>query len=65
MRQIILKRLEDIKKAQNGFPTSLMRWQKFKGPNDTPLKDVIFDSIPDEELIQLFERVVRQCSKQM
>lgn len=66
MRELILKRIEEIRKAENGFPTSVMRWQNFShGTEKKHLKDVKFEELPDNELLFLFERLIRRCSIQM
>ena len=66
MRELILKRIEEIRKAENGFPTSLMRWRDFiHGTEHKHLKDVNFEELPDHELLFLFERLIRRRSVQM
>jgi len=66
MRELILKRIEEIRKAENGFPTSVMRWQNFThGIEKKHLKDINFAELPDNELLFLFERLIRRWSVQM
>lgn len=66
MRELILKRIEEIRKAENGFPVSVMRWRNFThGIEHKHLKDVNFEELPDHELLFLFERLIRRCSIQM
>lgn len=66
MRELILKRIEEIRKAENDFPTSVMRWRDFThGIEKKHLKDVNFEELPDHELLFLFERLIRRRSVQM
>ena len=66
MRYLILKRIEEIRKLEDGFPTSTMRWRNFThGTENKHLKDVNFEELPDHELLFLFERLIRRINLQM
>ena len=66
MRELILKRIEEIRKKEQGFPISIMRWQNFShGIQKKHLKDINFEELPDHELLFLFERLIHRCSIQM
>jgi len=66
MRELILKRIEEIRIKEQGFPSSIMRWQNFSnGIENKHLKDINFEELPDNELLFLFERLIRRCSIQM
>ncbi len=66
MRQLILKRIDEIRVQEKGFPTSLMRWQNFStGIDKTPLKDKNFEAMDDIELLYVFERIIRRTQMQM
>ena len=66
MRELILARIEEISKREQGFPTSTMRWRNFThGTEQKHLKDVKFEELNDADLLFLFERLIRRCSIQM
>jgi hypothetical protein len=66
MRELILKRIEEIRKQENGFPTSATRWRDFtNGIEKKHLKDINFEELPDHELLFLFERLIRRYYTQM
>lgn len=69
MRQILIKRLEDIAIREKDFPASLMRWRNtnFRGwclhmINFSALESYDFT---DEDLLDLYEYIIRRLSKQM
>ena len=66
MRDLILQRIEEIRKSEGGFSTSLMRWRNFShGVEHKHLKDIKFEELPDNELLFLFERLIRRVYTQM
>lgn len=66
MRELILKRIEEIRIKEQGFPTSVMRWRNFThGTENKHLKDINFAELPDHELLFLFERLIRRYYTQM
>jgi len=66
MRELILQRIEELRKSENGFTKSLMRWQNFfVGESQTHISKYNFDACPDEQLVKIFESLIRRMSKQM
>lgn len=66
MRELILKRIEEIRNANQGFPTNTTRWRNFShGSENKHLRDIDFESLNDVELLFLFERLIRQINKKM
>ena len=66
MREIILKRIEEIRTKENGFTKSLMRWANFTIHNEAiHISKFDFNTVDDEELLSLFERIIRQYYKSM
>lgn len=66
LRQLILKRIEEIRKSENNFSKSLMRWQNFSnGTVKTHISDMKFEEMSDYDLLFLFERIIRRMSKYM
>jgi len=66
MREIILKRIEEIKTNENGFPSSTTSWRNFShGETKTHLRDIDFQKLNDTELLFLFERLIRRLSQMM
>lgn len=67
MRELIIKHIEDISKAENGFSkTGLMRWANFYIRNEhIHISEFDFGSCDDEELLSLYERIIRVKSRQM
>ena len=64
-RELILQRLDEIEKQQvKGFNRHVMRWQRvyLRG---ILLQDIEFTLLPDDELVEVFEIVLRQYYKQM
>ncbi len=72
MRDLILKRIAEYKETSQGFSHS-SRWGSVKpkngtthfGYNGTHISTLDFSSVPDEELLALFERIVRRYFTQM
>ena len=66
MREIILKRIEEIRIKENGFPTSTTRWRNFlHGTENKHLKDIDFNMLDDTDLAFLFEKLIRRYYTQM
>jgi len=66
MRNLILERIQQLREHFSDFsPRKSMRWGGFRH-KDEHIYTVDFEAIEDdEELLKLFERIVRQCSKMM
>jgi len=67
MRKIILDRIEELKRKENGFSRSLMKWQSLLsyGTTKAYADEVIFEELNDHELLILFERILIRYYKQM
>lgn len=66
MRELILKRIEELRTREHGFPKSTMRWCNFEIRNEKiHISKFDFNSCDDEELLSLFERIIRMMSKVM
>jgi len=68
MRELILKRIEDIRNTSDNFPISSMRWQHINyNRNDEMIhiSDLDFNICTDDHLLYLFERILRNYHKQM
>jgi hypothetical protein len=62
MRELILKRIEAYRNSENGFPKSNMRWANFEIHNEhIHISKFDFNSCDDEELLSLFERLIRKA----
>lgn len=65
MRELILKRIEEIKKAENGFPSEVQKWKNFSnGLVKKDASDIEWDKLSDYDLVFLFERLIRKRSSQ-
>lgn len=68
MRELMLKRLWEFKKNNENFSPELMRWRNFKvnvKGEDTLITKVNFDVLEDEDLLSVFEAMMRRLSKVM
>lgn len=67
MKQLILKRIEEIRKNENNFSRGLMRWQKplTHGTITKYADEINFEELSDEELLFLFERIIRRINLAM
>jgi len=66
MRDLILKRIQEIRVLNGNFSRNSMRWSNFNcGSNNTHLSVYNFDTCNDEDLVKIFEKIVRFNSKQM
>ena len=66
MRQLILDRIEQIKRVENGFSESLMKWRQplSHGSITKYAKDINFEELSDNDLLFLFERILRRYNTQ-
>lgn len=63
-RYNILKRMQEIKKAENGFKRG--RWGEFRtGFTEKHISEVILDRLDDNQLVALFERIIKHYYTQM
>ncbi len=66
MRELIITRLDQIKKVWNGFPKGVERWGGFYNGEDTlNMSDIEYNKLSDERLVTFFELVIRQIGKQL
>jgi len=66
MREIILKRIQEIKNHEGGFRKGTMKWDNFStGTVKTHVSEFDFNQCSDEELIFLFERLIKRYYTQM
>jgi len=69
MRNLIEYRLDYIKDHHSGFPKDTMRWRNFfvdvSEDERVHISQIQWENLDDEELLSLFERLVRQMSKVM
>lgn len=69
MRTLILNRIAEFKKNNENFSVELMRWRNFKITNgegkETHISQIKFESLSDDELLRIFELIMRKLSKVM
>lgn len=67
IRDIILKRIEEIKKHENDFSKSSMEWKSplSHGTIVMYADEIDFNLLSDEDLIFLFERILKRYYTQM
>ena len=70
MREVIIDRIIEISKHNNGFDQGLMRWKgkNFKGILLSDLQTAVtayMNQFTDDDLLVLFEMIVRIDCKQM
>jgi hypothetical protein len=69
MRELILKRIAEFKKNNENFSREMMRWRNFEITNGdgkgTHISRIDFESLNDEELLRIFELLMRRLSKVM
>ncbi len=63
-RELILARLEEIEKQVQGFNPHVMRWQHVR-LRGIPIQDIEFTLLPDDELVEVFEIILRRYYTQM
>ena len=64
MRQLVLNRINELKEKERNFPKSIMRWKNFYFGNDH-ISEIKFEDLSDDELFNLFERLIFRYYKQM
>jgi hypothetical protein len=64
MRDLILKRIEEIRIQEKDFPKDTMRWRNYliRGNH---ISETGFQNLTEESLLEEFERLVVRCSRQM
>lgn len=66
MRELILKRIEELRVYHGGFSKSSMRWDNFSsGTVKTHISELKFEEMNDVELLMMFERLIRRHNMQM
>ena len=70
LREMMLERIESLKKLSGGFSKSTMRWQTFygigkEGVVNTHISEMDFDALNDDDLLFLFERILQRYYRQM
>lgn len=62
MRQLMLDRIEQIKRVENGFSKLLMKWRQplSHGTITKYAEEINFDELSDNDLLFLFERILRR-----
>jgi hypothetical protein len=62
MKNLILKRIEEIKKLENGFSRSIMKWDRplSHGTENKYANEIKFEELNDTDLLFLFERILRK-----
>ena len=69
MRELMLKRIAEFKKNNQNFGKELMRWKNFiitsGDGTETHISKMDFESLSDEELLRMFELIMRRLSKVM
>jgi hypothetical protein len=64
MRKLLTQRLNELKRLNENFTKSLMRWQNFM-VNGIHISECKFEDLNDDDLLYIFEAVIKRCSKQM
>ena len=62
MRDLILKRLNEIKEKEKGFPKDTIRWRDFIH-NDVHVSELDFNTFNDVDLLRSFEYIFRRSRK--
>ena len=66
MRELILKRIQEIKKQSNGFEKGVQRWDNFStGTDKRHISEFNFEELDDVSLCLLFERLIKRFYTQM
>lgn len=68
MRELIEKRLQEIRKIENNFSKLTMRWADFYLKTKLVpihISEVKFEELPDDELLVLYEKVIKRFHSQM
>lgn len=64
MRELILKRIAEIGEKSDKFSKALMRWESCY-INNIHISKVNFEELNDADLIEMFEKIMRNYYKQM
>jgi len=62
MRKLILDRLSEIAEKEDGFSFKLMRW-RYITINNTHISEVGFNNLTDDDLLKIFEAIIKQANK--
>ena len=66
MREMILKRIEEIRLRNGGFPSDNTRWKNFThGTENKNLDEIDFSALNNTELLMLFERLIIRCNEEI
>lgn len=70
LREMILERIRNIKTLSGGFSKDTTRWRNFNGIGkegvvNTHISEMDIDALNDDDLLFLFERIVRRYYQQM
>jgi len=66
MKELILKRIEEIRRHENGFRKGTMKWDNFStGTDKRHISEMDFSEFNDHDLVFLFERIIRRYNQQM
>jgi hypothetical protein len=61
MRELILSRIEEIRKEERGFLLNALRWDKFStGIDKRHISEINFSELDDNSLLFLFERMIKR-----
>lgn len=58
MRDLLIKRLKELKDKENNFSKGLMKYNNVYH-NNTHISELNFNTLNNNELLTLFERIVR------
>lgn len=64
MRDLILKRIEEIRQQERDFSRDTMRWRNYL-VHGNHISETGFQNLTDESLLQEFERLAAHIKKQM
>ncbi len=65
-RALILKRIEEIKRFENGFLKGVEKWENFStGIDKRHISEIEWDKLNDTSLVFLFERIIKRYYTQM
>lgn len=64
MRKLMVERLESLRQSEKNFDHRSRRWKNMR-INGWCLYELDWDKLGDEELLEAFERIIRQMSKWM
>lgn len=66
MKNLILKRIEEIRTNENGFKKGTMRWNNFSnGEDKRHISEINFEELDNTSLVLLFERLIKRYYSQM